>query len=356
MKSIILTLITVVSLGNVCFSQEHYAILISAGDVRNDDDAYHSEYWYDLFLAYEDLILNQGYTHDNVFVFYGDGAGDDFASSHAQYNISTHGWSGIVDFDNSYATMDSEFANIANTITSEDNILIRWICGHGSSSTQDNYYVCINNEWGSTTETITESNLITMINQINNYKRRKIIWMTCHSGCLVTGTQTLNNNRTTVITSCAWNESSYSYCPNCSGGTCGCSDESNVACELNWVITSSLSGTDPLGNIYNGDNDADNVISMEDLFQEASSNSVMSSTAQLGDNGSLSEKIFIRENLTLENINITTDHEYWAESIIIRNLNIQNNSEVIFEVDDEIIFERNFKVDLGSTFEVINND
>jgi hypothetical protein len=356
MKSIILTIITVVTLVNVSFSQEHYAILISAGDVRNDDDSYHSEYWYDLFLAYEDLILNQGYSHDDIFVFYGDGAGDDFASSHAQYNISTHGWTGIVDFDNSYVTMNSEFANIASTITSEDNILIRWVCGHGSSSTQDNYYVCIDNEWGSTTETITESNLIAMINQISNYKRRKIIWMTCHSGCLVTGTQTLNNNKTTVITSCAWNEVSYSHCPNCSGGSCGCLDESNVTCELNWVVTSSLSGIDPVGNTYNGDNDADNVISMEDLFQEASSSSIMSSTAQLGDNSSLSEKIFIREDLTLENINITADHEYWAESIIIRNLKIQNNSEVIFEIDDEIEFERDFQVDLGSTFEVINND
>src|SRR5574344_2072172 len=100
MKSIILTLIMAFTIVNVVLSQEHYAILISAGDVRNDDDSYHSEYWYDLFLAYEDLILNQGYTHDNVFVFYGDGAGDDFASSHTQYNISKHGWSGIVDFDN----------------------------------------------------------------------------------------------------------------------------------------------------------------------------------------------------------------------------------------------------------------
>lgn len=355
MKKIFILAITLFTI-NCVIAQEHYAILISAGDVRNDDDSYHSEYWYDLYLAYEDLVLNQGYTHENIFVFYGDGAGDDFASTHAQYNISTHGWTGIVDFDNSFATMNAEFANIASTITNEDNVLIRWVCGHGSSTTQDDYFVCIDNEWGVTTETITEANLISMINQIGNYKRRKIIWMTCHSGCLVTGTQTLNNNRTSIITSCAWNEVSFSHCPNCSGGTCGCSDESNVTCELNWAITSSLSGTDPVGNTYNGDHDADNVISMQDLFQEASGSTVMTSTAQLGDNGSLSDRIFVRENLRLENTNITTNRNYWVETLNINNVNIRNNANVVFEIDEGYEIERDFECELGSTFEVRNID
>lgn len=355
MKTIILTLITVIFLANVSFSQEHYAILISAGDVRTDDLAYHSEYWYDLFLAYEDLIVNQGYTHENVFVFYGDGVGDDFNSTYDMYNIISHGWSGIVDYDNSYATMNSEFLNIASKVTSEDNILIRWVCGHGSSSTQDDYYACINNEQGSIVETIDEDDLIAMIDQINNYKRRKIIWMTCRSGCLVSGTQTLNNNRTTVITSSAWNENSRSFCPNCTNGSCNCIDVSNVSCELNWVITSSLSRSDPMGNAYNGDHDADNVISIEDLYQEASLSPVMSSTVQLGDSGSLSQKILIREDLILENINLSTNHEYWTESITVRNLNIQNNSDIIFKIDENVEFENDFQVELGGTFKVVDN-
>lgn len=353
----ILFIITICLLAiKVSFPQEHYAILISAGDVRNDDDAYHSEYWYDLFLAYEDLIVNQGYTHDNVFVFYGDGAGDDFDSSYDMYNIDSHGWSSIVDYNNRYSTMNSEFGNIASTITNQDNLLIRWLCGHGSSTTRDDYEASIQNEQGQFIEFISETDLITMINQINNYKRRKIIWQTCHSGCLIEGSQSLNNNKTTIITSCPWYTSSYSYCPNCSGGNCGCNDESNVACEINWVVTSSLSGTNPLGNSYDGDHDSDNVISMEDLFQESSVSSIMSSTAQLGDNGSLSDKIFICEDLILENVILSTDHEYWTEQITVRNLNMQNNSSVIFEIDEDIEFEKDFQVDLGSTFEVINNE
>lgn len=355
MKKILFVLIVLLS-ANCALSQNHYAILISAGDVRNDDDSYHSEYWYDLFLAYEDLIINQGYTHENIFVFYGKGAGHDFASVHTQYNLSKHGWTGIVDFDNSYATMNTEFANIASKVTSKDNLLIRWVCGHGSSTTQDNYIAYIQDEWGNRKETITEVSLINMINQINNYKRRKIIWMTCQSGCLVTGTQTLNNNRTTVITSSAWNEFSYSHCPNCSNGICSssCSDNSNVTCELNWVITSSLSGTDPVGNTYNGDQNGDNVISMEDLFIDANNSNIMTSTPQLGDIGYLSKKLFIRENLRLENVNISTNHAYWVETININNVNIINNSNVIFEIDKDYEIEQNFECELGSTLEVIN--
>ena len=95
---------------------------------------------------------------------------------------------------------------------------------------------------------------------------------------------------------------------------------------------------------------------MEDLFQEASASPIMNSAPQIGDSGSISDKIFIREDLALENINITSDHEYWTESMTIQNLNIQNNSNVIFEIDDVIEFENDFQVDIGSTCEVINNN
>ena len=82
----LLILIYLISFGLIFSGNLHaakYAILICGGVTDTDDEILNSEYWYDLFLAYEDLILKEGFTHDNIYVCYGDGAS--FNSNHNRF-------------------------------------------------------------------------------------------------------------------------------------------------------------------------------------------------------------------------------------------------------------------------------
>ncbi len=260
---------------------EKYAILVSAGKTTTDDVVCHSEYWYDLFLAYEDLILNEGYKHENVYVFYGDG--DDFESTiYNRYKASQYGWNdGIVDFPNDTTTIKSQLKNLNNIVTADDKLVIRWAVGHGSSNTMDDYYALIENQ----NERVPESSLHEYFNLIRNYKERVIFWMTCHSGCIKDGNVSFNNNKTTIITSSDWNENSYSL---------NLSDET-VHAEMNYLITSYFFGEDPLGAKFNADDDSNYRISIQEAFGHTSNNSLMRSNLNLSDYGNIATSVFLDE-------------------------------------------------------------
>ena len=117
-------------LSSLNLKAERYAILISAGKTTTDGEFLNSFYWYDLFLAYEDLIIKEGFTHGNVFVCYGDGAS--YNSDNDRYKLSLHGWSDIVDYDNDKETIFDVFDNLGNMTNSDDHVVIWW-SGHGET-------------------------------------------------------------------------------------------------------------------------------------------------------------------------------------------------------------------------------
>ncbi len=331
-----------------------YAILVSAGNATTDGSFSNSEYWYDIFLAYEDLVLNEGYDPANVFVFYGNGTS--FNSTRARYQLALHGWGNIVDFDNAYNTLDTEFANIGAIVTNNDNLHIRWVVGHGggdaatgltapypSSSARnpinnDDYWVLLENR----NLLVRETELIRIINQVNNYKRRKIVWMTCHSGCLAGGTNNLNNNRTVLITASRWNEPSWPYW--LPGET--------IHAELNYVVTSSLFGEDPAGTAYNADNNGDNVINMWELWNEANTSPIMNSDPQLGNTGNLADIIYIDEHLVIENTNLNNDIEYLVEDYEFLNSTIQTGADIEVGIDNSFEINGTFEIPVGSTLNI----
>ena len=333
-----------------CFSSikaENYAILISAGQTTNDDVMYHSEFWYDLFVAYEDLILNEGYTHENIIVFYGNGT--DFVSSHDRFNRALHGWiDPIVDFNNSENTIGSQISAISSTITNNDNVHIRWICGHGGSTTADNYSANIQN----TGENISEQDLYDIFNQIGNYKRRKILWMTCHAGCIVHGTNNLNNDRTIVIPSSDWNESSYSL-----------TEDGHPFAELNYVATSALFGETPNGTITDADANNDAEVSFQELFDFLEVSPDMRSNPQLGDNGFRANRNYLNEYISLSGANITGSISYETDNIVSSDYIVNGTgADVTFAASTigSIKLQTGFKVNSGSKFiafqgEIISN-
>ena len=331
-----------------------YAILVSAGMATTDDVFSNSEYWYDLFLAYEDLVLNEDYDPANVFVFYGNGAS--FNSTRARYQLALHGWGNIVDFDNAYNTLDAEFANIGAIVTNNDNLHIRWIVGHGwgnSATTAttpstagtgrdpvdaDDYWVLLQNR----NLCVRETEIIRIINQIPNYKRRKIVWMTCHSGCLAGGTDNLNNNRTVLITASRWNQvSSGDFFP---GET--------IHAQLNFIVTSALFGEDPLGTAFDADNNGDNVISMWELWNEADINAIMTSDPQLGNIGNLADRIYVIEHVLIENTSLNNDINYLVDDYEFLNSSLQNGSDIEVDIDNSFEINSIFNAPVGATLNI----
>ena len=327
-----------------------YAILVSADRATTDNTFSNSEYWYDLFLAYEDLVLNEGYDPANVFVFYGNGAS--FNSTRARYQLALHGWGNIVDFDNAFNTLDTEFANIGALITNNDNLHIRWVVGHGwgnSATTTttpstagtgrdpidaDDYWVLLQNR----NLCVRETEIIRIINQIPNYKRRKIIWMTCHSGCLTGGTNTLINNRTVVITASRWNQvSNGNFFP---GET--------IHAQLNWIVTSALFGEDPTGTAFDADINDDNVINLLELWRNADISPIMTSDPQLGNSGFLAYRIYINEELHLNNRTLPNFIEYRVDNFNTHNTVIRNNSQVTIDIDQEFNATGTFYAPIGA--------
>ena len=130
--------------GSISYAQQKYAVLISTGDTTIDDTFTHSEYWYDMFLVYRALI-EDGYTHDNIFVLYG--FGNDFVSSHAQYQTATFFplVGQITDFAVSKADIQNLFnwlqtGSVANGVpqVQQGDSLFFWWMGHGSCRHSDN--------------------------------------------------------------------------------------------------------------------------------------------------------------------------------------------------------------------------
>ncbi len=316
---------------------ERYAILISAGKATTDDVFSNSEFWYDLYLAYEDLIINQGYTHQNVIVFYGDGT-DFTATTYPRYKRELHGWTNpIVDFNNAYATMNAQFANLGNLITSNDEVLIQWVVGHGDASTTDDYTALLQNR----NFNVSEQQLNTMINQINNYSRRKILWMTCHSGCIVYGNLNFNNDRSVVVTSSNWNQLSN-----------GMDFPGTWHAQFNYVTTSALYGEDPVGTSFDGDINNDNEISMMELFTDADNSPYVSSNPQLGDNSDRAPGTFIDECLELSGSNIVNTEFYETDRITASNYIIKGNTaNVTFAANTNYLkLLPGFKVNSGASF------
>lgn len=276
-----LTLITSIYANN-------YAVLICAGKSDGDDIFCNSEYWYDLFLAYEELIFVEGYSHENIYVIYGDGA-DWEGTSYPRYRKELHGWTDpIVDYDNHPTTISNVFNILSPIVTANDTLHIRWVVGHGGPGVDpDSYSVLIENRDIS----ISKTRLFSFINQVNNYKKRVIMWMTCHAGCLVAGENTLNDPKTVIITSSKWDESSYS---GIHGDTCHAS--------FNYVATSYLYGKDQVGNLFNGDNNEDGKICMQELYTNTHIHPIMSrpifmggSTVMKGDINYIAETTFLSE-------------------------------------------------------------
>lgn len=215
--------ITIGLFSGMSLQGQKVALLISAGETWYDDATTHSEYWYDLFDAYRELI-SLGYTEKHILVFYG--SGEDFLSDHAAYRASTYDWDKIVDLSNKKQNIYEILDGLAKINGTETDLLIRWVVGHGDISKRSGKYeVTIEN----TNERIEAETLLAKISLIKSFKTVSLVWMTCHSGCII---QSQFNKGVCILASSTCAEVSWSDTYN-----------GIPKAEMNYVFDSKLANT-----------------------------------------------------------------------------------------------------------------
>jgi FlgD Ig-like domain/Peptidase C13 family len=152
----------------------NYAVLISGGATSADDAYTNSEYWYDMFLAYE-MLIETGYDHDDIFVLYGNGT--EWNSSHVRYRNPY--LQPMVDYSNNKIVMETFFASLNDVLNASDQLFVWWL-GHGSQS-GGNVEFTIEN-YG---QTVMDYEFEAYLDQIEHCGMRVFSFMTCFSGGVI---------------------------------------------------------------------------------------------------------------------------------------------------------------------------
>lgn len=271
----IMSLFVVLSIG----CAQKYAVLISTNQVTGDDVAYHSEWWYDLFLHYE-MLRENGFKDDKIYVLYGNGV--DFNTAHTSYDATTQFGHTITDMAVNKSNIQSVFNTLSGQVDDRDYLYVWWM-GHGGGSGPGscNLSMSISN----TGESVTDTELTGYINNVPDYKKRSVAVMACHSGGMV---DNLNNagNKTVVLTSSTCIESSYDATSTCNG---------IFHAEFNYTFPNALRLQNPCGTAVGSDYDSNGYVSLSEGHQYNAA--VMTrSTPQLGDPDTIAATTFIEKD------------------------------------------------------------
>ena len=334
---------------------DNYAILVSAGKATTDGEFDNSEYWYDLYLIYEYLLLWEHYDSAKVYVFYGDG--NDFNTSIDRYKKTLHNWGQITDYSNSYSTLSSVIPSLNNVITDDDNLLFYCVAGHGIKAgpwSDDTYFALINynqnNPDDPNTDSVSKSQLVNMINSITHYNKRKIFWMTCNSGAMGGGLINPNNNKTVLVTSSYPDVDSYAM-----------EDSTHLPhSEFNFVLYCISTGLYPhsshnvdMGSVCSVlQNNSDSIISIYELFNGMNNFNYADFLylySCLFDVGGISNKIFIGEDKELKDVTIDSNSSYWLDKMEVSEVELESDIDVIIDVDEQCVIKKNTFVPVGTT-------
>lgn len=197
MKRIIFSLFLII----ICFTSGYskmYAVIGSGGNATEDDQVFNSEWWTDLYGAYETL-LNHGLDHNEIIVLYGEGT--DFISKYDRFqNKWQNEITQITDYNNHKATIEQVLDDLSGVITSADTLLFWWVIGHGNAESATDYDFTIEN----TGEMIIQEEFQEYVDRIENYSFRIFIWCTCQCEPIK---HVLANDKTVIMTCTQYDES-----------------------------------------------------------------------------------------------------------------------------------------------------
>jgi hypothetical protein len=257
-----------------------YAVLISTNKVIMDNNSYHSEWWYDLFLEYGALRDN-GFADKNIYVLYGDG--NDFDTSYASYNATTQYGHTITDMAVNKANVQSIFNTLNGKVTHKDHLYCWWM-GHGSGLGAN--YCDLSMHISNTGEIVTDTEFSSYINNVANYKKRTVSVMTCHAGGMIDNMD-VAGNQTVTLTSSTCAESSYDALYTCNG---------RYHADFNYTFPSALRQSDPCGTPVGSDYDTNGEVSLSEAHQYNLA-TMTTSTSQLGDPDAITQNTYLsRQN------------------------------------------------------------
>jgi hypothetical protein len=380
-------------IGTINLYSKSYAILL-AGGYGNIDEP---RYWYDLVLVYEYLVLEAGYNHDDILVFFGDGENWEGSSVNGnRYKLSVRhpDWPDIVDFPNDAESVEDEIRNFAdNIITNKDNLLIWVPSSHGTGNPSPEYdpqNTFIDQSGDDISFIFSENpvpdwppnkiiyNVLYFLNENENkkYKRLKYLWSSCHSGHLVLGNKTLINggnqydddDKTIVFTSCDWDETGVIAYPR--GYYDGHDGDNEEHSGFTYSIYCTMMGKDPWDRLIEGfdpnpDINSDGVVNMKELWDaiKYEGQSIFSGISwrsgsnhcipQIADPCNRAEYLYIDENLKLENATLSlmqgeNVRKYRVDKISAgNNLVVPDDSNIEFVVDTEVHFKPGFRAVRG---------
>lgn len=179
----------------------NYAVLISAEEATADDAPYNSAFWYDMLLQYNTL-LDEGYSHDDIYVLYGYGS--NFNSGDPCYQVPYT----VPDYPVDRANIQSVFSTLGSLMAQDDFLYVWWM-GHAYRRPQDEQKCGLLHlvmRITTTGEDVWDYEFANWVGQIGHYDRRSFSWMTCFSGGIL---DDLEGPRSIVMSSATFYEETY---------------------------------------------------------------------------------------------------------------------------------------------------
>jgi len=255
-----------------------YAVLISTNEVSFDDMAYHSEWWYDLFINYQ-MLRDNGFSDDRIFVLYGNGS--DFNTAHPEYNATTVFGHSITDMAVNKANIQAVFNTLSSKVGSRDYLYVWWM-GHGGGSGPG--FCDLSMSISNTGEHVSDVEFTNYINAVTNYRKRSVAVMTCHSGGIVDNLD-IAGTKTVVLASSTCAQSSYDATTTCNGF---------FHAEFNYTLPIALRMKTPCGTAVASDINGNTYVSLDEAHQYNLAN-MTTSTPQIGDPDTLAATTEIRK-------------------------------------------------------------
>jgi len=224
MNKILLALLFSIIVPALLMAQEKYAVLIVGDDPEpgkdysdipggggwdgGEGDGY-DEFWNDLYLMWETLVHDQGFSDDHVIIFYGpDGPlpgpdGYDWDDKHENYDpYVNYGYQNITDYPGEEYYVDLVFNDLAQQL-SEDDFLFVWTFSHGGYESGDGSFLILQEFWDNPENgRLYPEEFADFINAIPNCKKL-VLMQQCYGGDFaheISNNPNPNNTNTVVIT------------------------------------------------------------------------------------------------------------------------------------------------------------
>ena len=255
---------------------QKYAVLI-CGDKAED---FAGEcFWNDTEWMYKQLI-NNGYSRQNIFVCYGDGADYHSANPFYQYPQT------ITNFAGTYSAVATLFSGLKNgdsinhipALTNRDSLFV-WTFDHGGSWGPGQDYIYLSGIGMSVTDFATRFNAIP-------YATRSIFMQQCFSGGFV---PVLQNTTTFIGTACSATEEAYP-----GGGTETYMGKVYNHGEFNYYVIGGMAHAFPNGVAADADSNHNHQTSSLELYQFQVARNTISETPQSANLGGIGTSFWFK--------------------------------------------------------------